>query len=114
LSSAAPSRSPLPVLFSVVIIDLIGFGIMIPVLPFYALEFGARHTGLLFIIPAALVLCALAGRLSDHKAGAADVDDDRRTRSRCSASARARCSGLVARAGRRRAEHRRPPLASRT
>ena len=31
-------------LFSVVIIDLIGFGIMIPVLPFYAREFGASAT----------------------------------------------------------------------
>jgi DHA1 family tetracycline resistance protein-like MFS transporter len=70
LSSAAPPRSPLPVLFSVVIIDLIGFGIMIPVLPFYAREFGASGTtlGLLFtVFAAAQFVCAPAwGRLSDR------------------------------------------------
>jgi MFS family permease len=70
LSSAAPSRSPLLVLFSVVIIDLIGFGIMIPVLPFYARELGASGTtlGLLFtVFAAAQFLCAPAwGRLSDR------------------------------------------------
>jgi DHA1 family tetracycline resistance protein-like MFS transporter len=58
------------VLFSVVIIDLIGFGIMIPVLPFYAREFGASATtlGLLFtVFAAAQFLCApLWGRLSDR------------------------------------------------
>jgi MFS family permease len=58
------------VLFSVVIIDLIGFGIMIPVLPFYAREFGASATtlGLLFtVFAAAQFLCAPAwGRLSDR------------------------------------------------
>jgi len=58
------------VLFSVVIIDLIGFGIMIPVLPFYAREFGASGTtlGLLFsAFAAAQFLCApLWGRLSDR------------------------------------------------
>lgn len=57
-------------LFSVVIIDLIGFGIMIPVLPFYAREFGASATtlGFLFtIFAAAQFLCAPAwGRLSDR------------------------------------------------
>ena len=57
-------------LFSVVIIDLIGFGIMIPVLPFYAREFGASATtlGFLFTIyAAAQFLCATAwGRLSDR------------------------------------------------
>jgi MFS family permease len=58
------------VLFSVVIIDLIGFGIMIPVLPFYALEFGASGTTLGFLFgafAAAQFLCApLWGRLSDR------------------------------------------------
>ena len=57
-------------LFSVVIIDLIGFGIMMPVLPFYAREFGASATtlGFLFtIFAAAQFLCAPAwGRLSDR------------------------------------------------
>jgi MFS family permease len=58
------------VLFSVVIIDLIGFGIMMPVLPFYAKEFGASATtlGFLFTVyAAAQFLCARAwGRLSDR------------------------------------------------
>jgi MFS family permease len=58
------------VLFSVVIIDLIGFGIMIPVLPFYAQEMGASGTtlGLLFsAFAAAQFVCApLWGRLSDR------------------------------------------------
>lgn len=57
-------------LFSVVIIDLIGFGIMIPVLPFYAREFGASATTLGFLFTsfaAAQFLCAPAwGRLSDR------------------------------------------------
>ncbi len=57
-------------LFSVVIIDLIGFGIVLPVLPFYAKEFGANATtlGLLFTVyAAAQFLCARAwGRLSDR------------------------------------------------
>ena len=57
-------------LFSVVIIDLIGFGIMMPVLPFYAKEFGASATslGLLFTVyAAAQFLFARAwGRLSDR------------------------------------------------
>ena len=57
-------------LFSVVIIDLIGFGIVMPVLPFYAREFGASATtlGFLFTIyAAAQFLCARAwGRLSDR------------------------------------------------
>jgi DHA1 family tetracycline resistance protein-like MFS transporter len=35
-------RSTLPILFSVVVIDLIGFGIVLPVLPFYAESLGAR------------------------------------------------------------------------
>jgi MFS family permease len=53
-----------------VIIDLIGFGIMMPVLPFYAREFGASGTtlGFLFTVyAAAQFLCAPAwGRLSDR------------------------------------------------
>ena len=34
--NAAMKRSPLIVIFTTVFIDLIGFGIVIPVLPFYA------------------------------------------------------------------------------
>jgi MFS family permease len=53
-----------------VIVDLIGFGIVMPVLPFYALEFGASATvlGLLMMVYAAaqFVFAPLWGRLSDR------------------------------------------------
>jgi DHA1 family tetracycline resistance protein-like MFS transporter len=54
----------------VVIVDLIGFGIVMPVLPFYAVEFGASATvlGLLMMVYAAaqFVFAPLWGRLSDR------------------------------------------------
>lgn len=63
-------RAALGVLFGVVIIDLIGFGIVIPVLPFYAMEYGAGATTvglLLMVYAAAQFVCApLWGRLSDR------------------------------------------------
>lgn len=53
-----------------VIVDLIGFGIVMPVLPFYAAEFGASATvlGLLMMVYAAaqFVFAPLWGRLSDR------------------------------------------------
>jgi DHA1 family tetracycline resistance protein-like MFS transporter len=59
----------LAVLFGVVIVDLIGFGIVMPVLPFYAKEYGASATvlGLLLMVHAAAQFLAapLWGRLSD-------------------------------------------------
>jgi len=58
------------VLFSVVIVDLIGFGIVMPTLPYWAREFGASGTTLGLLITgyaAAQFLCApLWGRLSDR------------------------------------------------
>lgn len=64
------SRSALSVLFSVVIVDLIGFGIVMPILPYYAREYGADGLtlGLLFgVYAAAQFVCApLWGRLSDR------------------------------------------------
>jgi DHA1 family tetracycline resistance protein-like MFS transporter len=66
----ARTRATLPVLFGVVIVDLVGFGIVIPVLPFYADAYGANAAtlGLLFTCYAgAQFLCApLWGRLSDR------------------------------------------------
>ncbi len=57
-------------LFGVVIVDLIGFGIVMPVLPFYAKEFGASATvlGMLLMCHAAaqFVFAPLWGRLSDR------------------------------------------------
>lgn len=52
------------------IIDLVGFGIVMPILPFYALEFGANATVLGFLMmafaAAQFVFAPLWGRLSDR------------------------------------------------
>lgn len=64
-------RSPLVVIFTTVFIDLVGFGIVIPVLPYYAegTRFGAtpREVGLLFASYSVmqLVFSPVLGRLSD-------------------------------------------------
>ncbi|MBI4343406.1 MAG: MFS transporter [Candidatus Omnitrophica bacterium] len=63
-------RSPLAVIFLTVFIDLVGFGIVIPVLPLYAQRFGASPLviGLLLGIYSAMQCLAapLLGRLSDR------------------------------------------------
>jgi MFS family permease len=68
--AAAPARRGLAVLFSVVIIDLVGFGIVMPALPFWAREFGAEATTLGLLMSSYAVaqfMCApLWGRLSDR------------------------------------------------
>lgn len=64
-------RSPLLVIFITVFIDLVGFGIVIPVLPFYAegTRFGAtpREVGFLFASYSVmqLIFAPVLGRLSD-------------------------------------------------
>ena len=64
-------RSPLLIIFITVFIDLIGFGIVIPVLPFYAegTKFGATpsQVGLLFASYSVmqLIFAPVMGRLSD-------------------------------------------------
>src|SRR6185436_8728991 len=64
-------RSPLIVIFITVFIDLVGFGIVIPVLPYYAegTRFGAtpRSVGLLFASYSVmqLLFAPVLGRLSD-------------------------------------------------
>jgi len=64
-------RSPLVVIFTTVFIDLVGFGIVIPVLPFYAegSRFNAtpRTVGLLFASYSVmqLIFAPILGRLSD-------------------------------------------------
>jgi len=64
------SRGTLPVLFSIIVIDLIGFGIVLPVLPFYADEYGASGLtlGVLFTSHAAMqaLFAPLWGRLADR------------------------------------------------
>ena len=63
-------RSTLPILFSVIVIDLIGFGVLIPVLPFYAKTFGANTLvlGLLLTSHAAMqaLFARFWGRLADR------------------------------------------------
>ena len=64
------SRSRLGVIFFTVFIDLVGFGIVLPILPYYAQSFGAR--GLLFgaLVGAysgmQFLATAVLGRLSDR------------------------------------------------
>ena len=64
------SRSSLLILFSVVVLDLIGFGIVVPILPFYAEKYGANATilGLLLMSYAMMqfLFATLWGRLSDR------------------------------------------------
>ena len=69
--ASAPRRgSTLPIVFSVIIIDLIGFGIVIPILPAYAKTLGASAgiLGVLLAIHAALqfLFAPVWGRLSDR------------------------------------------------
>jgi len=69
MPTPAAGRSPLPLLFVVVFLDLLGFGIVIPILPYYAEAYGADAftLGLLLAVYSAmqLVFAPLWGRLSD-------------------------------------------------
>lgn len=64
------SRSRLGVIFLTVVIDLIGFGIVLPILPYYAQRFGAAGLGYGAIIGVfslmQFVATALLGKLSDR------------------------------------------------
>jgi DHA1 family tetracycline resistance protein-like MFS transporter len=70
MASPSPSRSRLGVIFLTVLIDLIGFGILLPILPYYAQKFGAR--GLTFGVlvgsysAVQFFATAILGRLSDR------------------------------------------------
>ena len=68
--TAPRTGSRFAVIFFTVLIDLIGFGIVIPILPVYALRFGAHGIGygaLVFVFSAMQFLAtALLGRLSDR------------------------------------------------
>lgn len=63
-------RSPLAVLFMAVLIDMLGFGIVIPVLPFYALEMDATPLQVTLLIASFSAMQMLAtpiwGRVSDR------------------------------------------------
>lgn len=64
------SRARLGVIFLTVLIDLIGFGIVIPILPYYAQRFGAHGVGYGMLIGAyagmQFIATAVLGRLSDR------------------------------------------------
>ncbi len=63
-------KGPLPLLFSVIVIDLIGFGIVVPILPFYAVQYGANATILGLVLTSYSAMQFLFsgpwGRLSDR------------------------------------------------
>ena len=63
-------RPRLGILFFAVLVDLVGFGIVLPVLPFYARDFGADYlqVGLLYAVYSLvqLVMAPLWGRISDR------------------------------------------------
>jgi MFS transporter, DHA1 family, tetracycline resistance protein len=67
----AAQRSPMAVLCAAVLVDMLGFGIVIPVLPFYALEFGATPLEVTVLIAsfsaAQLLASPLWGRVSDRR-----------------------------------------------
>jgi MFS transporter, DHA1 family, tetracycline resistance protein len=64
-------RSPLAILVMAVLVDMLGFGIVIPVLPFYALEMGATPLQVTLLIASfsAMQMAAtpLWGRVSDRR-----------------------------------------------
>src|SRR5512140_3498537 len=68
--SAPRQRSALSVIFLTVFIDLLGFGIVLPLLPYYAREFHASSTmagALIAVYSAMQFICApLWGRWSDR------------------------------------------------
>ena len=70
MTPMAKPRSPLTVIFITVFIDLVGFGIVIPILPLYAERFGASPlvVGLLLAVYSLMqsVCAPLLGKLSDR------------------------------------------------
>jgi MFS transporter, DHA1 family, tetracycline resistance protein len=70
MAPAQPARSPLVVVFVTVFIDLLGFGIIIPLLPFYAETFGA-HAFIVAMLSTSFslmqfIFAPIWGRLSDR------------------------------------------------
>lgn len=69
MSSEKKTNSSLLILFSVVVLDLVGFGIVVPILPFYAEKYGANATtlGILLTCYSAMqfLFSPVWGKLSD-------------------------------------------------
>jgi DHA1 family tetracycline resistance protein-like MFS transporter len=70
LPAVVARKSPLPILFLTVFVDLVGFGLMLPILPKYAQDFGASATqiGLLNAIYSLMQFgfAPVWGRVSDR------------------------------------------------
>src|SRR5574341_1438884 len=68
--NTASARSRLLVILFTVFIDLVGFGIVMPILPFYAQRFGAQGLGFGVVVSAFSLMqffaTAFLGRLSDR------------------------------------------------
>ena len=70
MSTSPFHRSPLPILFLTVFVDMVGFGIVVPVLPLYTERFGASpfaigallaiYSGMGFIFAPIVGLLAIA------------------------------------------------------
>jgi MFS transporter, DHA1 family, tetracycline resistance protein len=70
-SSKRLGRSPLAILVMAVLVDMLGFGIVIPVLPFYALEMGATPLQVTLLIASfsatQMAATPIWGRVSDRR-----------------------------------------------
>jgi MFS transporter, DHA1 family, tetracycline resistance protein len=70
LAPRMSKRSPLLPIFLIVLVDILGFTIVIPLLPFYALEFGATPFVAMTLVTVyavcSLISTPIIGRLSDH------------------------------------------------
>lgn len=70
MTAAPPRTTRLGVIFLTVLIDLIGFGIVIPILPYYAQRFGAQGVGFGAMVAVfsgmQFIATALLGKLSDR------------------------------------------------
>jgi len=70
MQSASTPRAALFTLFAIVVLDLIGFGIVIPILPFYAESFGAGASMLGLLVTSysgcQFLFAPIWGRLSDR------------------------------------------------
>ncbi len=70
MAGARINSASMPVLFLIVFIDLIGFGLVIPLLPFYASRFGASPEQVTILLTiyslVSMVTAPLWGRLSDR------------------------------------------------
>ncbi len=70
MNTQKKNLNPLLVIFFVVFIDLVGFGIVIPIMPYYAKQFGANATQLGFLMASyslmQLIFSPIWGKLSDR------------------------------------------------